>query len=138
MALFFNQLYVDTLSKALLSPGEQLVASASGTHAPWWTMGIPQLGSQYLVLATDRRAVLVRHKRGWITGDRMEEVKSVAWNQVQNCKMSGLFAAKKLDIKGGDISLTLSVRGGFAQPAGNIEGTKKLVDTWQRTKALPG
>ena len=137
MALYFSQLYVDTLSKALLSPGEQLVASASGTHAPWWAMGIPMLSSQYLVLATTHRAVLVRHKRGWITGDRMEEVKSVPWNQVQNCKMSGFFASKKLDIRGGGLDLTINVRGGFGEPPGNVEGGKKLVDTWQRAKALP-
>jgi hypothetical protein len=137
MAMFFSDLYVDTLSKALLQPGEQLVARASGMEVPWWSMGIPMLASHYLVLVTNQRAVLVRHKRGWLTGDRMEEVKAVPWSQVERAKLSGLFMKKKLAIKGGGIDVSLAVRGGFLEIPNNVDATKTLVDTWQRAKALP-
>lgn len=137
MALYFSDLYVNTVSKALLQPGEQLVARASGTHAPWWAMGIPMLASQYLVLVTQSRAVLVRHKRGWLTGDRMEEVQSVPLAQIQTCKMSGFFAKKKLAIRGGGVDVALAMRGGFLEIKDNLDGGKRLVDTWQRAKSLP-
>lgn len=137
MAMFFSDLYVDTLSKALLAPGERLVARASGMDVPWWSMGIPMLASHYLVLVTNQRAVLVRHKRGWVTGDRMEEVKSVPWNQIERAKLSGFFAKKKLVLKGGGIDLSLAVRGGFLEIPGNLDAGKQIVDTWQQAKALP-
>ena len=137
MALYFSDLYVDTVSKALLQPGEQLVARANAAHVPWWSMGIPMLASQYLVLVTNHRAVLVKHKRGWLTGDRMEEVQSVPLQQIQNVKMSGFFAKKKLAIRGSGIDLSLQMRGGFLEIPGNVDAGKKLVETWQRTKALP-
>ncbi|AKF05338.1 hypothetical protein [Sandaracinus amylolyticus] len=137
MAIFFSDLYVDTLSKALLAPGERLVARASGLDVPWWSMGIPMLASHYLVLVTNQRAVLVRHKRGWVTGDRMEEVKSVAWSQVQQLKVSGLFAKKKLTLEAGEVRLSLAVRGGFLEIPGNLDAAKQAVDTWQQSKALP-
>ena len=137
MAMFFSDLYVSTVSKALLSPGEQLLGRASAMHTPWWAMGIPMLSSQYLVLFTTQRALLVRHRRGWLTGDRMEEVKSVPWSQVERAKLSGFFAKKTLSLKGRGIDLSPSVRGGFMEIPGNVDDTKKLVDTWQRAKALP-
>ncbi|MDQ3031646.1 MAG: hypothetical protein M3Y87_04455 [Myxococcota bacterium] len=137
MAMFFSDLYVDTVSKALLQPGEQLVARASATEVPWWSMGIPMLASHYLVLVTDHRAVLVRHKRGWLTGDRMEEVKTIPWNQVERAKLSGMFRKKKLAIKGGGVDVSLAMRGGFLEIPNNLDAGKALVDTWQRAKALP-
>lgn len=137
MALYFSELYVNTLSKALLQPGEQLVARASATHAPWWTMNIPMLASQYLVLVTSQRAVLVRHKRGWLTGDRMEEIKSVPLQQIEKCKVSGFLFQKKLTIRGNGVALSLRVRGGFLEIPNNLDGARRLADVVQRTKALP-
>lgn len=137
MTMYFSDLYVDTLGKAHFAPGEQLVARASASHAPWWSMGLPMLASQYLVMVTNQRAVLARHKRGWFSGDRLEEIKSVPLHQIQQVKVGGLFAKKTLAIKGGDLDLSLSVRGGFGEIPGNVEGARKIADTWQRTKALP-
>lgn len=137
MSMFFSDLYVDTVSKALLQPGEQLVARASAAEVPWWSMGIPMLASHYLVLVTNQRAVLVRHKRGWLTGDRMEEVKTVPWNQIERVKLSGMFMKKKLAIKGGGVDMSLRMRGGFLEIPNNLDAGKALVDTWQRSKALP-
>jgi len=136
MSLYFSDLYVDTVSKGLLQPGEQLVARTSGYHVPWWAMNIPWFKSQYLVLVTSQRAVLVRHKRGLLTGDRMESVHSVPLQQIDRCKLSGLFG-KKLALRGGGVDLTLTVPGGFLEIPGNVDAGKRLVDTWQRTRALP-
>lgn len=137
MGMYFSDLYVDTLGKAVFQPGEQLVARTSAAHAPWWTMGIPMLASQYLVMVTNQRAVLARHKRGWLTGDRLEEIKTVPLQQISQVKVGGFFAKKSLSIKGGDVNLDLSVRGGFLEIPNNVDGAKKLAETWQRTKALP-
>jgi hypothetical protein len=137
MAMYFSDVYVDTMSKALLQPGEQLVARASAMHKPWWSMGIPMLASQYLVLVTSQRAVLVQHKRGWLTGDRMESVQSVPLRDIEKCKMSGLFAKKTLALKGGGIDMSLAISGGFLEIPGNVDAGKRLVDTVQKSKALP-
>jgi hypothetical protein len=137
MAMYFSDLYVDTLGKAIFQPGEQLVARTSGGQAPWWSMGLPMFASQYLVMVTNQRAVLARHKRGWFTGDRLEEIKSVPLGQLQQVKVGGMFAKKTLAIRGGDVDLALSVRGGFTEIPNNVDGAKKLAETWQRTKALP-
>lgn len=140
MAIYFSDLYVNTISKGLLQPGEQLVARASAMHVPWWSMGMPMLMSQYLVFATNQRILLVRHRRGWLTGDRMDDVKSVAWNQVERATLGGILR-KKLKIKAGDVDLKLLMRSPileniFGVPR-SMEGVKLLVDTWQKSKALP-
>jgi len=62
MSLFFSDLYVNTVAKGLLQPDEQVLHRVSASHAPWWSMGIPTFQNQYLVLATNQRLLLVKHK----------------------------------------------------------------------------
>ena len=68
-----KDLYVNTVAKSL-KPGEQVLHRDSASHAPWWWMGIPTFQNQYLVLATSQRVLLVKHEKGFCTGDRMESV----------------------------------------------------------------
>ena len=135
MALYFNDLYVQTVAKGLLVPGEQLLHRVSAAHSPWWAMGMPMFKSQYLVLATNQRLVLIRHKRGWITGDRMESVESVQWNAVQKVKVKGLFAQKSMTIQGngGQVSLGLKLRGGMFELPKNVDDAKSI----ESMRALP-
>ena len=139
MALFFNELYVDTISKGLLSPGEQVMHRVSGYHAPWWSMGIAPLHSQYLMIATNQRLLLVRHRRGWLTGHRMESVESVAWNAISKLKVSGMFAKKTVSVhaNGGAIKLDLKVSGGMLEIPKNVEDTKAIASRFAQMKALP-
>ena len=139
MALFFNELYVDTISKGLLSPGEQVMHRMSGHHAPWWAMGIAPLASQYLVLATNQRLLLVRHRKGWLTGHRMESVESVPWSSVQKLKMSGMFAKKTVSVhaNGGAIKLDLKVSGGMLEIPKNVEDGKAIATRFEQMRALP-
>jgi hypothetical protein len=137
MALFFNDLYVDTLSKGLLQPGEQLMHRVSAHHTPWWAMGLAPLSSQYLVLATSHRLVLVRHRRGWLTGHRMESVHSVPWHEIQKIKMSGLFAKKTISVQAAGLDLSLKVAGGMLEIPKNVDDGKAIAARFAQMKALP-
>lgn len=141
MSLFFSDLYVDTVAKGLLQPGEQVLHRVSASHAPWWSMGIPMFGSQYLVLATNHRLVLVRHKKGFLTGDRMESVDTLPWSSISEVKMSGMFAKKKMRVKAngstGPVDLKLGVSGGFLEIPKNVDDGKAIAQRFGQMKALP-
>jgi hypothetical protein len=141
MALFFSDLYVNTVAKGLLQPGEQVLHRVSGSHAPWWSMGIPLFSSQYLVLATNQRLVLVRHKKGFLTGDRMESVDTLPWSQVSEVKLSGVFAKKTMRLKAqgstGPVDLSLGVSGGFLEIPKNVDDGKAIAQRFGQMKALP-
>lgn len=141
MALFFSDLYVDTVAKGLLQPGEQVLHRVSASHAPWWTMGIPMLSSQYLVLATSQRLVLVRHKKGFFTGDRMESVDTLPWNQVSEVKVSGFLAKKTMRVKAqgaaGPVDLSLGMTGGMFEIPRNVDDGKAIAQRFGQMKALP-
>ena len=141
MSLFFSDLYVNTVAKGLLQPGEQVLHRVSASHAPWWSMGIPMFASQYLVLATNERLVLVKHKKGFLTGDRMESVDSMPWRSVSDVKVSGMFAKKKMrvsgDAGGGKVDLALSVMGGMFEIPKNVDDGKAIATRFSQMKALP-
>jgi hypothetical protein len=141
MALFFSDLYVNTVAKGLLQPGEQVLHRVSGSHAPWWSMGIPLFSSQDLVLATNQRLVLVRHKKGFLTGDRMESVDTLPWSQVSEVKLSGFFAKKTMRLKAqgstGPVDLSLGVSGGFLEIPKNVDDGKAIAQRFGQMKALP-
>lgn len=141
MSLFFSDLYVDTVAKGLLQPGEQVLHRVSASHMPWWAMGIPMFGSQYLVLATNHRLVLVRHKKGFLTGDRMESVDTLPWSSISEVKMSGFFAKKKMRVKAqgstGPVDLNLGVSGGFLEIPKNVDDGKAIAQRFGQIRALP-
>ncbi len=141
MSLFFSDLYVDTVAKGLLQPGEQMLHRVSASHAPWWSMGIPMFQSQYLVLATNARLVLVKHKKGFFTGDRMESVDTLPWHAVSDVKVSGMFAKKKLRVKAqgaaGQVDLSLNVAGGMFEIPKNVDDGKAIAQRFGQMKALP-
>ncbi len=97
--MFFSDLHVQLLSKGVLNPGEQLVSQTVTSYMPWWAFGLIQ--RQHLVLATDQRLILIDHRRGFFpASQRLHAVDSLAWSNVQECKVTGLFLKKKLKIKG--------------------------------------
>ncbi len=141
MSLFFSDLYVNTVAKGLLQPGEQVLHRVSASHAPWWSMGIPALQNQYLVLATNQRILLVKHKKGFFTGDRMESVDTLPWQSVSQVQMSGFFAKKKLRVAGdgtaGKVDLALKVSGGMFEIPKNVDDGKAIATRFSQMKALP-
>lgn len=141
MALFFSDLYVDTVAKGLLQPGEQVLHRVSASHAPWWSMGVPMFASQYLVLATTQRLVLVRHKKGLFTGDRMESVDTLPWSQISEVKLSGMFAKKTMRVKAngsaGPVDLSLGVTGGMFEIPKNVDDGKAIAQRFGQMRALP-
>lgn len=141
MSLFFSDLYVNTVAKGLLAPGEQVLHRVSASHAPWWSMGIPMFSSQYLVLATNQRLLLVRHKKGFFTGDRMDSVDTLPWSQVSEVKLGGFFAKKTMRLKAqgseGPVDLSLGVMGGMFEIPKNIDDGKAIAQRFGQLKALP-
>jgi hypothetical protein len=145
MALFFSGLYVNTVAKGLFQPGEQARHQVSASHAPWWSMGIPTFQSQYPVLATNQRLVLVKHEKGFFTGDRMERVERLPRNAVQEVEVGGMFAKKNLRRKAqgteGQIDFSLGVTGGMFEVPRNVDDGKAIAQRFgqmkAQTKALP-
>jgi hypothetical protein len=114
--MFFTDLHVQLLSRGILEPGEQLVGQTVTSYIPWWAMGLIQ--RQYLVLATDRRLVLVDHRLQFFpAAQKLHAVDSILWQNVQEVKVKGLFMKKKLSIRGqgerGPVSLTAVIPNGF-------------------------
>jgi hypothetical protein len=97
--MFFSDLHVQLISRGILNPGEQLVSQTVTSYVPWWAFGLIQ--RQHLVLATDQRLILVDHRLGFFpAAQRLHAVDSIAWSNVQELRVTGLFLKKKLRIKG--------------------------------------
>ncbi len=141
MSLYVSELYVRTVAKGLLDPTERLVASTTGNHTPFWTNFLPFLipffTTQFLVLATSHRVVLVRHRKGFLTGDRMDNVESIAWRDVETTKIAGLLFKKRLVIKGTAHKVEIELAKGINAPKDNVANAQAVVATWERTKSLP-
>src|SRR6478672_1483912 len=110
--MFFSDLHVQLLSRGILNPGEQLVGQTVTSYMPWWAFGF--IRRQYLVLATDQRLILVDHRYSFLQPyvQRLHQVDSITWNNVQECKVKGIFN-KKLSVRGlgerGPISLKMPI-----------------------------
>ena len=98
MYSYFSDLHVDLLAQALLQPGEQRIGQTVGRHAPWYAMGF--VNETYLVIATDRRLVLIEHRMAWLhQAVKLHSVESIPWQSVQEARMAGIFG-KKLVVRG--------------------------------------
>lgn len=143
--MFFSDLHVQILSRGILNPGEQLVGQTVTSYMPWWAFGF--IRRQYLVLATDQRLILVDHRYSFLQPleQRMHQVDSIAWSNVQELKVKGLFMKKKLRVRGvgehGPISLTMPIPNGFfgllAPMKNNIPGAKTVEAAFQANQAAP-
>jgi hypothetical protein len=141
--MFFSDLHVQILSKGILEPGEQLLGQTVTSYMPWWAFGF--IRRQYLVLATDRRLVLVDHRYTFWQPleQRLHQVDSMTWGNVQELKVKGLFLKKKLAVKGmgerGPIALTMPVPNGFfgllAPMKNNVLGARAVAGVFQTQSA---
>ena len=136
MAIKFNPQYIDTLAKAY-APQETVVASSAGVHKPIWALGIPFFFKTYLFIATDRRLLVVEHRRGLLY-DRVEKVERFAWSELASAKVAGLLRKKlRLAFTTGRAALSVALPGLFGPIAKAKPGAVALVDAWNRGKALP-
>ncbi|MDF2697405.1 MAG: hypothetical protein K0S65_5788 [Labilithrix sp.] len=137
--MFFSDLHVQILSRGILNPGEQLVGQTVTSYMPWWAFGF--IRRQYLVLATDQRLILVDHRYSFIQPleQRLHQVDSITWSNVQELKVKGLFLKKKLRVRGtgerGPISLTMPIPNGFfglfAPMTNNVVGARGVEAAFQ-------
>src|SRR5262245_22002236 len=98
MSIKFNDLYVNTIARGLLEPGEQLAGATMGYHTPFWSklFGLWRFFTRkYLVLATTQRVIFVEHRHG-LFYERVESVESIPWRAVDQAKVGGLFGTKLL------------------------------------------
>jgi hypothetical protein len=134
MAIRYSDAYIETIARAHLQPGEQIIGRAAGIHRPWYTLGVMLFWKNYLVIATNQRLLLAEHRRGLLY-DRLEAVHSVPWNQVANAKVSGLLK-KKLNLAFGQKKIKLNLPGFLGPMPKNVLGAKAVASTWQQAKAL--
>ena len=137
--MFFSDLHVQLLSRGILNPGEQLLGQTVTGYMPWWAFGM--IRRQYLVLATDQRLILVDHRYSLIqpTTQRLHAIDSLAWANVQEAKVTGLFLKKKLRVRGtgerGPISLKMDVSnmlfGLLAPMKNNMQGARTVASVAQ-------
>jgi hypothetical protein len=135
--MFFSDLHVQLLSRGILNPGEQLLGQTVTGYMPWWAFGF--IRRQYLVLATDQRLILVDHRYSFIqpTTQRLHAIDSLAWSNVQEAKVTGLFLKKKLKVRGngerGPVSLKMVISntlfGLLAPMKNNMAGARAIAAT---------
>ena len=141
--MYFSDLHVQLLSKAILQPGEQLVGQTVTSYMPWWAFGL--IRRKHLVLATDQRLVIIDHRFGFFPADfKLHAVDSLPWSQVQELKVKGLFLKKKLRIKGmgerGPVALTAKIPNAFfgllAPMRENMQGARNVAAAFQGAAQL--
>jgi hypothetical protein len=134
--MFFSDVHVQLISRGLLEPGEQLLGQTVTDYLPWWAFGF--INRQYLVLATDRRLILVDHRvKFFPVALYMHGAESIPWSQVQELRVKG-FLKKKLRIKGtgqrGPVSLTTKLQNGLfgllAPMKNNMLGARAVADAF--------
>lgn len=133
----YTDLYVNTIARGLMNPGEQLVAAAAGTHQPFWSLGIPWFRHSFLVLATTDRLVVVDHRKGLVF-DRLDTVASYRWHELGALKLSGIFS-KKLVAKDGTnrVVLNMKLPPMLLNPIpGNAVAVRRVVETWEQRRQL--
>lgn len=144
--MYFTDLHIELLSRSLLEPGEQLVSQTTTDYFPWWAFGL--INRQYLILATDRRLILIDHRMRWFPfALKMHSVESLKWENVQEARVAGFFPfKKKMKIVGqSDRGLVkhktpISNRlfGLLANMRNNMQGAKNIAAHAQNRLALGG
>jgi hypothetical protein len=143
MYSYFTELHVDLLAQALLQPGERRVGVTVGRYVPWWGLG--WVNETYLVIATDRRIILVGHKMAWLhQAMKLTSVESLAWGGVQEARVTGVFG-KKLRVRGQGLHRPFARKlripnpffGLLAPMARNVEGARAVAQAHQASRGLP-
>lgn len=144
MKLIINDLQTQLFAQALLEPGEQLHGKLMGQLSPWYTRFLPFdfLKPYTLILATDRRLLLLEHKRGIFSfGYELASIESVPWSDVEELAAKGLFVKNKIKLRAatqrGPKRVTMNIQA-FAGPLKkNGSELKSIVGTFQARRSAP-
>lgn len=140
MSIKFNELYVDTMAKGLLEPGERLAGSTMGYYTPFFSriFGLARFfRRKYLMLATDQRVIVIEHRTG-LFYERIQSVESIPWRAVDQAKIGGLFAMK-LSVKSSQYQKTISVKVPrmLAPMPSAGQRARAVVGLWQSAASTP-
>jgi hypothetical protein len=143
MYSYFSDLHVQLVARGLMAPGERLIGQTVTESNPWWALGL--LRKTYLILATDRRIVVMEHRVVWMhQAARLDSVESYPWANVQELKLKGIFAKKLRLVAQGDRGpkrLTMKVPnalfGLLAPMRNNMAGARKVATAREGLPALP-
>jgi hypothetical protein len=135
--MFFSDLHVQLLSRGILEPGEQLTGQTATSYVPMWAFGF--IRRQYIVLATDRRIILVEHRFNMFRASfQLHAVESIPWATVQEARVTG-FLKPKLRIRGqserGPVNIKHRVPDTFfgllAPMKNNMKGARAIASAFQ-------
>lgn len=140
MSLRYSDLHLQILTRGLLDPGEQLTGHVATLRSPWYGFGL--LTKQFLLVATDRRLLVVEHTKSWIyRAFVISRVESVPWSNVEELALRGLIAKTKLRLVArtsrGTEKLSMKIPGMFAPIRDNGRAGRAVVATFQAQRALP-
>jgi|SRR5579859_7669594 len=133
----YNDVYVQTLVRGLLSPSEQFVTAAAGRYQSFWTFGMPWFKHAYLLIATTERLIVVDHRRG-LFFDRMDRVDGYRWSELGSLKLSGLFTKKLVARDTANRTLfAMKLPPFLLKPiVNNTASLRSIVQTWEQRRVL--
>lgn len=144
MKLVISELHSQLFAQALLEPGEQLAGKVMAKEEPWYTqfLRFDFFMPYTLFLATDRRLILLEHKRRFFSsGYELSSVESVPWSDVEDLAAKGLFAKNKLRVRAhtrlGVKRVTLKIPMWAAPLKNNGRELKNVVNTFQARRSMP-
>lgn len=144
MKLVISELHSQLFAQALLEPGEQLAGKVMAKEEPWYTrfLRFDFFMPYTLFLATDRRLILLEHKRRFFSsGYELSSVESVPWSDVEDLAAKGLFAKNKLRIRAhtrlGAKRVTLKIPMWAAPLKNNGRELNNVVNTFQARRSTP-
>jgi len=139
MSLFYSDLHVQILARGLLEPGERLDGRVMTERNPWYGLGL--LARKYLLLATDRRLIVVEHKRAWLHRTfAIAEVESIAWRDVEQLALKGVLVKRKVRLVAqgprGRKNLVMKIPTTFAPLRDNVRAARAVAAAFDAQRAL--
>jgi len=141
MAIRFTDQHANSLVAPTLDRGEEILFRCRGVEKPWYAQLLWKLGSflwkNWLVVATNRRLIFVRHG-GLMSGYAAKDSMSFAWSELDRVKLGwGLFN-KTFHARAPQKRMARSVALGRFWMKGNFDGAAGMERTWQRSQTLLG
>lgn len=133
--LKFTDTYVQTIARGIMAGDEQLLGAISATKDPFIKLG-PFFTHHYLVLSTNRRLILVNHRKGLLY-DRLDHIEAFEWAQVEDFSLAGMLVKKNLKIRAGARALKLKLTGWLGPMKQNTTSIQQLTGQFQQLKSLP-
>jgi hypothetical protein len=135
MATYYSELYVNLLTKALLEPGEEIVAKSRANYAPWYSKLLFWLKRDELLVATNRRLIVLIHRARFLRPFGLTEVESHVWTQQSEVAAKGLFGWNLL-IKNQAGKRVFDLRpSNVEKPTKTF--SKSALAAWQNGRGLP-